>query len=72
VADAAEIVRLSFERINADDLEGLLELVDPEIELHDVPEVPGSTVYRGHEGIRRWWATVRESMDEHCGSSSAR
>jgi hypothetical protein len=24
-----------------------LELVDPEIELHDVPEIPGSTVYRG-------------------------
>jgi ketosteroid isomerase-like protein len=63
VGEAAEIVRLSFERLNADDLEGFLELAHPEIELHDVPEIPGSTVYRGHEGIRRWWATVTESMD---------
>ena len=64
MAEAAQIVRLSFERLNADDLEGFLELADPGIELHDVPEIPGSTVYRGHEEIRRWWATVRESMDE--------
>jgi uncharacterized protein len=64
MAQAAEIVRLGFERLNANDLEGFLELADPEIELHDVPEIPGSTVYRGHEGIRRWWATVTEPMEE--------
>ena len=64
MVQAAEIVRLGFERLNADDLEGFLELAAPEIELHDVPEIPGSTVYRGHQGIRRWWATVNESMDE--------
>jgi ketosteroid isomerase-like protein len=29
-----------------------------------VPEIPGSAVYRGHDGIRRWWSTVTESMDE--------
>ncbi len=64
MAQAAEIVRLGFERLNAGDLEGFLELAHPEIELHDVPEIPGSTVYRGHEGIRRWWATVTEPMEE--------
>jgi ketosteroid isomerase-like protein len=64
VAELTEIVRLGYERLNANDLEGFLELCHPEIELHDVPEIPGSTAYRGHEGIRRWWATVTESMDE--------
>jgi ketosteroid isomerase-like protein len=64
VANLAEIVRLGFERLNSNDLEGFLELADPEIELHDVPEIPGSTVYRGHDGIRRWWATVTEPMEE--------
>jgi ketosteroid isomerase-like protein len=64
VAQPAEIVRLGFERLNSNDLEGFLELADPEIELHDVPEIPGSTVYRGHDGIRRWWATVTEPMEE--------
>ena len=64
MANLAEIVRLGFERLNSNDLEAFLELADPEIELHDVPEIPGSTVYRGHDGIRRWWSTVTESMDE--------
>lgn len=64
MAEAAEIVQVGFKRLNADDVEGFLELVDPGIELHDVPEIPGSTVYRGHDGIRRWWATVTESMEE--------
>ena len=38
--------------------------MDPEVRFHDVPEIPGSTVYRGHEGIRRWWATVKDPMEE--------
>ena len=61
---AAEIVRLSIERFNADDIEGFLELFDAEMEFHDVPEIPGSTVYRGHEGMRRWWTTVKEPLEE--------
>jgi ketosteroid isomerase-like protein len=61
VSEAADLVGRSFERLSADDIDGVLELMDPEIELHDVPEIPGSTVYRGHEGIRRTWATVKES-----------
>jgi len=64
VGAAAEVVRLSIERFNADDIEGFLELFDAEMEFHDVPEIPGSTVYRGHEGMRRWWATVKEPLEE--------
>jgi ketosteroid isomerase-like protein len=64
VGEASEIVCLAFERLNADDLDGFLKLVDPEIEFHDVAEIPGSTVYRGYDGIRRWWSTVKEPMEE--------
>jgi ketosteroid isomerase-like protein len=64
MAEAAEIVRLCIQRFNADDIEGFLELFDAEMEFHDVPEIPGSTVYRGHEGMRRWWATVKEPLEE--------
>jgi ketosteroid isomerase-like protein len=67
VGEAAEIVRLSFERLNADDLEGFLELAHPEIELHDVPEIPGSTVYRGHEGGERI-AVVTQAIGRGRGS----
>ena len=38
--------------------------MDPEVEFHDVPEIPGSTTYRGHEGIRRWWTTIKEPLEE--------
>ena len=38
--------------------------MDPEIRFQDVPQIPGSTVYRGHEGIRRWWAAVKEQLEE--------
>jgi len=64
MSEAADIVRRSFERFSANDVDGVLELMDPEVQFHDVPEIPGSTTYRGHEGIRRWWATVKEPMEE--------
>ena len=64
MSEAADIVRRSFERFNADDVDGALELMDPEVEFHDVPEIPGSTTYRGHEGIRRWWTTIKEPLEE--------
>jgi ketosteroid isomerase-like protein len=64
VGEVSEIVRLGFERFNDDDLDGFLELLAPEIEFHDVPEIPGSTVYRGPDGIRRWWRTVKEPLEE--------
>jgi hypothetical protein len=41
MAEGAEIVRQGYERLNADDLEGFLELCDPEIELDDVPDRGG-------------------------------
>jgi ketosteroid isomerase-like protein len=64
MSQGADIVRRSFERFSANDVDGVLELMDPDVQFHDVPEIPGSTTYRGHEGIRRWWATVKEPMEE--------
>lgn len=64
MSQAADIVRRSFERFNANDIDGLLELMDPEVQFHDVPEIPRSTTYRGHEGIRRWWTTIKEPLEE--------
>jgi ketosteroid isomerase-like protein len=64
MSEAADIVRRSFARLNANDIDGALELMDPEVQFRDVPAIPGSSVYRGHEGIRRWWATVKEPLEE--------
>jgi len=43
VSEAAEVVRRAFERANVDDADGLAALCDPEVELTDVAEIPGST-----------------------------
>jgi ketosteroid isomerase-like protein len=64
VGDAADVVRLAFERANANDPDGLMALCDPEVTFTDVPEIPGSTTYRGRDGIRDWLRNVREISDD--------
>jgi ketosteroid isomerase-like protein len=39
-------------------------LCDESVEFHDVPEIPGSTTYRGRDGIRTWLRTVHEVSDD--------
>jgi ketosteroid isomerase-like protein len=46
-----ELVRTIYDRLRAGDIEGGLELIDPEIEIHDRPEIPDPQVYRGHQGV---------------------
>jgi len=64
VGEAADLVRAAFERANANDPGGLVELCDQTIEFDDVPEIPGSTTYRGPEGVRDWLRTVHEISDD--------
>ena len=47
-----EVVRRSNDAFNRRDVEGVLALSDPEIEVEDIPELPESQVFRGHEGLR--------------------
>jgi ketosteroid isomerase-like protein len=48
-----ELVQAIYQRFRAGDTDGALALHDPEIEVHDRPEVPDPQVYRGHEGVLR-------------------
>jgi ketosteroid isomerase-like protein len=59
-----EVVNRVVERFNAGDVDGLAALFTPDAEFHDVPEVPGSTTYRGRDGVRRWASTVREAIGD--------
>ncbi len=38
-------------------------LVDPEVELHDRPDVPDHRVWRGHDGVRGFLAKTSEHFD---------
>ena len=64
MSEAADLVRRAFELANANDPDALAAICDPEIEFHDVPEIPGSTTYRGHDGVRNWLRTVHEISDD--------
>ncbi len=55
---------LRFNRANAGDPEGLAALCLEAVEFRDVPEIPGSGIYRGREGIRDWLQSVREISDD--------
>ena len=52
MGEAADVVRLSYRRLNDGDIDGWLELVSPRLEWHDVPEIPGSRTYRGRDEAR--------------------
>jgi ketosteroid isomerase-like protein len=57
-----ELVESGYAAISRGDLEGFLELVDPEVEFNSlVAEAEGKT-YRGHAGVREWWESVRSAL----------
>ena len=60
-----EIVKRGFEAFNQDGVEALLEFVDPEFEVTTPPELASEPdTYRGHEGIRRYFDSFYEAMEE--------
>jgi ketosteroid isomerase-like protein len=58
-----EIVRDAFDWWN-EDRESFIEIVDPDAEISVASsEVTGGRPFRGHEGYRRWIATMEESFE---------
>ena len=51
---AKEIAERGFGALSRRDLEGVLEVLDPEVELVPLLTGPDDRVYHGHEGARRW------------------
>jgi ketosteroid isomerase-like protein len=64
VSENVDLVRRSFEAMSAWDVDTLLRLYDPEVEF--LP-LTGTRVesggYRGHEGVRAYFAEVRDLWD---------
>jgi ketosteroid isomerase-like protein len=60
-----DIVRRVFEAVNSEDIEATLALTHPDFEVSVPPELSAEPdVYRGVEGMRRYWQTFAEAMDE--------
>jgi ketosteroid isomerase-like protein len=64
MAANAERLLAAYEAWNRDDLEGFLELMDPDVVL-DLPGIfPGfEPAYRGHDGIERFWRHLRDPWE---------
>lgn len=66
MADHVDLVQRSLEAWNAEDLDRLVACAHPEIEIDFSanPLFPGlEDVYRGHDGLRRWWADFKEPFE---------
>ena len=58
-----EIVQRMYAALSEGGIDAALEFIDPEFEAVIPPELsPEPDVYRGHEGVRRWFAGF-EGMD---------
>ena len=63
--DNLEIVQRGFAAFNQNGVEGIVPLVHPEFEATTPPELASEPdTYRGVDGIRRWFDSFDEVMDE--------
>jgi ketosteroid isomerase-like protein len=59
-----QLVRQGFEAMRTGDVEALLPFVHPEFEATTPPQLAAEPdTYRGHDGVRRYFASFYEAMD---------
>jgi ketosteroid isomerase-like protein len=64
--DNVQTLHESFEAWNSGDLEGWLRYLGPEFEYRTAQLFPGmEPVYRGREGMTRFWNALREPWEKH-------
>jgi ketosteroid isomerase-like protein len=59
------VVRRVFDAFNSEDVELVIALTHVDFELEVPPELSAEPdIYRGHDGMRRYWESFRDAMDE--------
>ena len=53
----------AFGAINSGDLESLVALTTEDVEFTSMVAEAEGTTFRGHDGVREWWKTVRGTFD---------
>ena len=59
-----DLARKGYETFARGDLDAALDLMHPDIEAHDPPEMPDAAIHRGREAVRRDWAGTAELFDD--------
>ena len=62
--DIRAVAEAAFEALNADDLEAFLALTHDQVEFTSLVAEAEGTTFRGHDGVRTWWDTVRGAFEE--------
>jgi len=57
-----EILRRGYEAFARDDFDGIMPLLDEQIEWRNPEESPIAGVFHGHQGVMDWLTQVRESF----------
>jgi ketosteroid isomerase-like protein len=60
-----EVVRRIYERLNRGDVEGVVELCDDDLAMDFSERIFNPDTYRGHDGIRRFYAGVKEVWESY-------
>ena len=58
-----EILRLAYERLNSGDIDGYLQSCATDYEFRDLPALPGSGVFIGHDANRGWYAKLVDAFE---------
>ncbi len=58
--DGVDVVGLVFQAFAAGDIDLLLPLLDPDVEIKSLMTEAERAIYRGHDGAREWLAAVHE------------
>ena len=59
-----ETTREAFEAFRAGDMERVLAMADPEVEVYLPPSLPNSGTFRGHEGYLTWLKQWLEAWED--------
>ena len=54
-----ELAGRAYAALAEDDLDGFLALIEPDVEFSSLIAEAEGTTYRGHDGVREWWHTIK-------------
>jgi ketosteroid isomerase-like protein len=62
--EGVQIVRAFTDAFNANDVEGIVSVCDPDVVFHSTFSAVGGADYRGHEGVRQWQRDIQDTWGE--------
>jgi ketosteroid isomerase-like protein len=62
--EPADFIVSGYEALSRKDIDAWLALASPDVELHEVPEVPDARVYRGRGEAREWAEQMLQLVEE--------